>query len=127
MHWASLVMGRVLFFSFFFSIFFYLDLSRASDVLDFQMQEESTLTEQPQAREQMLASAVEKVSTQVIRNAIGGEVYQKNEEMIADQILKSSDRFVIMVKPGAIEPNGQGFKMTVGLKVSLANLRSLLD
>ncbi|UYL08250.1 hypothetical protein B9G69_014460 [Bdellovibrio sp. SKB1291214] len=71
--------------------------------------------------------AATKVSEEVIRELIGDDRYNKNKSLIANKVIKLSARYIPFVKPSAITQEGEEFKMSVNMKVSLSDLKQLLQ
>lgn len=79
------------------------------------------------ARRDIQDQAAKKVSEDVIKELIGEERYTKNKTLIQNKIEKLSNRYIPFVKPSELLPEGDGYKMTVSLKVSVKDLKTLLQ
>jgi hypothetical protein len=80
------------------------------------------------ARAEMINQATEKVSEDLIKEIIGEGKYSRNKSLIQSKILRNSARYVPFSKPGELtpNPNEDGFKMSVTLRISIDDLQSLL-
>lgn len=79
------------------------------------------------ARKDIQDQAAMKVSEEVIKDLIGEERFSRNKSLIVSKIIKNSGRYIPFVKPSEILPEGEGFKMSVMMKVSLKDLKQLLQ
>lgn len=78
------------------------------------------------SRDEMVQEAVEAVSLENVKQLIGQAKAERNKTVIQNKIIKNSGKYILAIKPGAIEKAGQELRMNVDLKVSLKNLRALL-
>jgi hypothetical protein len=79
------------------------------------------------ARRDIQEQASQKVSEEVIKELIGEDRFSKNRTLIAGKIIKNSQRYIPYVKPSEVTPEGEGFKMSVAMKLSLRDLKQLLQ
>ncbi len=79
------------------------------------------------AKAEMISFITEKVSEELIKEIIGEGKYLRNKQLISSKIVKQSARFIPFSKPSDLQPlPTEGFKMSLSLKVSIADLQSLL-
>ena len=79
------------------------------------------------AKRDIQEQASSKVSEEVIKELIGEDRFSKNRTLITNKVIKNSSRYIPYVKPSEILPEGEGFKMSVAMKVSLRDLKQLLQ
>ncbi|WP_413561511.1 hypothetical protein [Bdellovibrio sp. HCB209] len=119
MRFAALI-GFLLFFS--TSVF-----AQQADLLERNFAGASKQTTPQAAKADIQNQAAQKISEEVIRDLIGEERYTKNKSLIANKVIKLSARYIPFVKPSAITQEGEEFKMNVAMKVSLSDLKQLLQ
>lgn len=68
-----------------------------------------------------------KVSEEIIKELIGEERFARNRTLIVSKIIRNSGRYIPFVKPTELVPEGEGFKMSVAMRVSLRDLKQLLQ
>jgi len=78
------------------------------------------------ARKILLEKATEKVALDITKEVIGEAKYSRNLPLIQSHIVKAASQFVPVAKPGDLQPNGEGFKMSVAMKVNPDELQRLL-
>lgn len=79
------------------------------------------------ARREIQEKASKKISEDLIKELIGEERYTKNKTLIQNKIEKLSNRYIPFVKPGELLQDGDSYKLTVAVKVSLKDLKTLLQ
>ena len=70
--------------------------------------------------------ASQKISEEVIRDLIGEERFNKNKALIQSKVIKNSARYIPFVKPSPVVMEGEEYKMSVNMKVSLKDLKQML-
>lgn len=80
-----------------------------------------------EAEKEVYAEAVREVTLQKIKEIIGAEKAVQSKSVIDRKILKESGKFVSYMKGGKIRLEGQTQIMPVTLRLSLANLRTMLS
>ena len=70
--------------------------------------------------------ASQKISEEVIRDLIGEERFNKNKSLIQSKVIKNSARYIPFVKPSPVVMEGEEYKMSVNMKVSLKDLKQML-
>lgn len=82
----------------------------------------------PQVAKRLLQDeAAQKVSEEVIKELIGNERFLKNKSLIQTRIIRNSARFIPFSKPSALEQQGEEFRMSVAMKLSLKDLKQMLQ
>lgn len=119
MRFAALIVSFLMFSSLVFA--------QATDLLERNFAGTSKQTTPQAAKADIQNQAAQKVSEEVIRDLIGEDRYNKNKALIANKVIKLSPRYIPFVKPSAITQEGEEFKMTVNMKVSLSDLKQLLQ
>lgn len=79
------------------------------------------------ARRDIQDQAATTVSEEVIKELIGEERFSKNRTLIMSRVIKNSARYIPYTKPSELSPEGEGFKMSVAMKISLRDLKALLQ
>lgn len=79
------------------------------------------------AKRDVQDQAAKKVSEDIIKELIGEAKFLKNKTLIQNKIIKSSSRYIPFFKPSDVIPEGETFKVSVELKVSLNDLKQLLQ
>lgn len=79
------------------------------------------------AKRDIQEQAAQKVSEDLIKELIGEERYTKNKTLINNKIEKISNRYIPFTKPSELMQDGTVYKMTVALKVSVKDLKTLLQ
>ncbi len=111
-----------------FSVLFSVYAS-AEELIEKNVTVSTTQTEAPAARKELQENAVIQLTNDVARELMGPEKFEKNKSLIRSKIEKMSGRYISYVKPGdmvALNP-GPGYSMGFLMKVSLANLKTLLQ
>lgn len=79
------------------------------------------------AKRDIQDQAANKISEDVIKDLIGEDRYAKNRSLILSKVVKNSGRYIPFVKPSELTQEGDTFKMSVSLKVSLKDLKQILQ
>lgn len=79
------------------------------------------------AKREIQEKASQKISEDLIKELIGEERYTKNKTLIQNKVEKLSNRYIPFAKPSELVQEGNSYKMTVVLKVSLKDLKTLLQ
>ncbi len=79
------------------------------------------------AKRDIQEQAAKKISTELIKELIGEERYAKNKTLIQNKVEKISNRYIPFTKPSELTLEGKTYKMTVVLKVSIKDLKILLQ
>lgn len=78
------------------------------------------------AKKEIQDIATEKVSEALIKELIGDAKYLRQKPLITQKIIRNSARYVPFSRTGEMQPAGEGFKMSVTLKVSMDILQKML-
>ncbi len=111
----------------FFLMFTSSVFAQTADLLERNFAGTSKQTTPQAAKADIQNQAAQKISEEVIRDLIGEDRYNKNKALIANKVIKLSGRYIPFVKPSAITQEGEEFKMTVNMKVSMPDLKQLLQ
>jgi hypothetical protein len=79
------------------------------------------------ARREIMDKGAQKVSEDLIKELIGEDRFVKNKTVIQNKVLRFSNRFVSVAKPGEAQATSTGHTLTVNMKVSLKDLKALLQ
>ncbi|MEN0057254.1 MAG: hypothetical protein AAGB31_00340 [Bdellovibrio sp.] len=79
------------------------------------------------AKKDIQDQAAQKVSEDIIKELIGEERFLKNKSLIQARIIKNSERYIPFLKASPMTREGEEFKMAVNMKVSLRDLKQLLQ
>lgn len=71
--------------------------------------------------------AAQKVSEEIIQELIGNDRFLKNKTLIQNKIIRNSARYIPFTKPSALTQSADEFKMSVAMKVSLKDLKQMLQ
>lgn len=102
-------------------------LGQQADLLERVYSGSSKETNPQLVKKEIQEEAFQKVSEDVIKELIGEERFAKNKTLINNKIIKNSGRYIPFVKPSAVTQEGEESKMSVSLKVSLKDLKQLLQ
>ncbi|MGZ3772344.1 MAG: hypothetical protein ACXVCY_00625 [Pseudobdellovibrionaceae bacterium] len=80
-----------------------------------------------EAKKDIQDQASQKISEDIIKELIGEERFAKNKSRIQTAIIKNSARYIPFSKPSQIVQEGDEFKMSVEMKVSLRDLKQMLQ
>ena len=101
--------------------------AQQSDLLERVYSGSSKETNPQAVKREIQEQAFQKVSEDVIKELIGEDRFAKNKTLINNKIIKNSGRYIPFVKPSAVTQEGEESKMSVSLKVSLKDLKQLLQ
>lgn len=79
------------------------------------------------AKKDIQDQAAQKISEEIIKDLVGDDKFLKNKSLIQAKIIKNYPRYIPFVKPSALVKQGEEFKMSVSLSVSLVDLKQLLQ
>ncbi|KHD88748.1 MAG: hypothetical protein OM95_06320 [Bdellovibrio sp. ArHS] len=79
------------------------------------------------ARRDIQDQASQKVSEEIIKELIGEDRFSKNKSLIQSKIIKNSARYIPFAKASSLTQEGTEYKMSVSLKVSLRDLKQMLQ
>lgn len=79
------------------------------------------------AKRDVQEQAAQKISEDIIKELIGETKFLKNKNLIQSKIIKSASRYIPFFKPSDVIQEGDTFKVSVALKVSLKDLKQLLQ
>ncbi len=79
------------------------------------------------AKKEIQDQAAQKISEEIIKELIGEERFLKNKSLIQSKIIKNSAQYIPFAKPSPMTQEGEEFKMSVALKVSLRDLKQMLQ
>jgi len=108
-------------------IFSQMVLAQSSELIEKNFTGTSDNKTPQSAKREIQDKASQKVSEDLIKELIGEERYTKNKTLIQNKVLKLSNRFIPFVKASELTPEAGGYKMTVTLKISLKDLKTLLQ
>jgi hypothetical protein len=101
--------------------------SQGTDLLDRNFSGTSKEATPQAARRDIMEQAYENVSEDVIKDLIGEERYSRNKSVIKAKILRNAARYIPFSKPTEPALDPAGFKMSVALRLSLKDLKTLLQ
>lgn len=78
------------------------------------------------ARAEITTQGTERVVEGLVKEIIGESKYARNKSVIMQKVVRNSSRFIPFARPGELQPDGAGFKMTLALKLSVDDLQKLL-
>lgn len=78
------------------------------------------------ARKELLETAQNKAIEEQVRDTIGLDRFTKNKAVIQNKILKMSSRLIPFAKAGDLQPDGEGFKLKVLLRINPEEVDALL-
>jgi hypothetical protein len=108
-------------------IFSQMVLAQSSELIEKNFTGTSDDKTPQSAKREIQEKASQKISEDLIKELIGEERYTKNKTLIQNKVIKLSNRFIPFVKASELAPEGAGYKMTVTLKISLKDLKTLLQ
>jgi hypothetical protein len=79
------------------------------------------------AKNDIQNQAAQKISEELIKEFIGEDRFIKNKNQIQNKIIKNSARYLPLSKPSNILPEGEGYKMSVTLRISVKDLKQMLQ
>lgn len=102
-------------------------LAQQGDLIDRSFSGASKQTNPQIAKKEIQDLASQKVSEEIIKELIGEERYSKNKSRIQSAIIKNSARYIPFSKASQIVQENEEFKMSVDMKVSLRDLKQVLQ
>ncbi len=107
-------------------ILFSLNLS-AAELIEYTEEVTSDASNSVRARQEMLRTVSENVSTNIIRKILGEERYQQSKVSIRSKILNQTEKFIPFSRIVDLEARGGGgFKASARVKLSQESLKELL-
>ena len=110
-----------------FLVFPLLSQAQQGDLLEKSFSGSSKEATPLAAKTDIQNQAAQKVSEEVIKEFIGDERFNKNKTAILNKIIKNSARYIPFSKPSNMVQAADEFKMTVSLKISVSDLRQMLQ
>lgn len=101
--------------------------AQQSELVDRTFSGSSKETTPQGAKRDIQDQASQKISEDIIKELIGEERYLKNKTLIQNKVIKNSARYIPFVKPSNMTQEGEEYKMSVSLKVSLRDLKQVLQ
>lgn len=101
--------------------------AQSGDLLERTFSGVSKETTPQAARRDILEQAYTDVSECVIKELIGDDRFARNKSVIKTKITRNAARYIPFSKPSEPTVEGTGFKMSVALRVSLKDLKTLLQ
>lgn len=101
--------------------------AQSAELVDRAFTGTSTETDPAAAKREILTKGSQKVSEDLIKELIGEDRFVKNKTLIQNKVMKFSNRYIPVSKPGELLPAGTGFTLTANVKVSLKELKALLQ
>lgn len=78
------------------------------------------------ARKELMEAAQARAIEEQVRATIGEERFNKNKSVIQNKIVKNSSRLIPFAKAGNMEPEGEGYKLKVLLRINPEEVDVLL-
>jgi hypothetical protein len=116
-------MIRLVFFS---ALLLFTSLGFAQELIDISQVVKRPVGDKTFTRDELVQEAIENVSMENIKVLIGQAKAERNKAAIENKILKNSAKYILSMKAGNVEKVGNDMQLTVDLKVSVKNLRTLL-
>ncbi|WP_373997524.1 hypothetical protein [Bdellovibrio bacteriovorus] len=101
--------------------------AQQSELIDRTFSGGSKETTPQGARRDIQDQASQKVSEDIIKELVGEERFSKNKSLIQSKIIKNSARYIPFAKASTLSQEGAEYKMSVSLKVSLRDLKQMLQ
>ncbi|AHI05940.1 hypothetical protein BDW_07200 [Bdellovibrio bacteriovorus W] len=80
-----------------------------------------------EARKEIQDEAAKAVSEEIIKDLIGEERFSKNRSVIQNKVIKNSAKYIPFSKPSQLQQKDEEFSMSVEMKVSLRDLKQILQ
>ncbi len=115
-------------FLFFVVVIFSLN-ARAQEIVDLvekTVSSESEEASEVTAKKEIQEEAIHKATGDILKDLIGNERFSKNLALIQNKIYRHWNKYIPYIKNNEIVQKDKKFSMTVQMKISVANLRSLL-
>lgn len=101
--------------------------SQGTDLVDRNFSGTSKEATPQGARRDIMEQAYNDVSEQIIKDLIGEDRYSRNKAIIKNKIIRNAPRYIPFSKPSEPSADPAGFKMSVSLRLSLKDLKTLLQ
>jgi hypothetical protein len=98
----------------------------AQELIDISQTVKRPASDKSISRDALVQEALETVSLENVKLLIGQAKAERNKAAIQNKIIKNSNKYILSMKAGNVEKAGNDVQLTVDLKVSLKNLRTLL-
>lgn len=98
----------------------------AQEMLEVVSEQTSTSKSSSKARQEMFQQAIEKVSMDYIKEFVGERKLTKFQSLIQRSVIPDSGKYILYQKGDNLERTATGYSMSVIMRVSLKNLKSLL-
>lgn len=108
-------------------LFFSVAQAQQGDLIDRTFSGTSKETNPQEARRDIQEQAAQKVSEEIVKELIGQDRFNRHRSLIQSKVVKNSARYIPYSKPSALSQDGAEFKMSVEMKVSLRDLKQLLQ
>lgn len=86
----------------------------------------SSLKDPTAAKKEILDTGASSVATDLVRELVGTDKYNKNKALIESKVIKINSRYIPYSKTSDLTQEGDQFKMNVSFKLSLNDLRAVL-
>lgn len=110
-----------------FSFFTHLASAQQLELLDRNFSGSSSAKTPQEAKKDIQDQASRKISEDIIKELIGEDRYAKNKALVTTKIIRNAARFIPFSKPSALLQEGEIYKMSVAVKVSLRDLKQMLQ
>lgn len=101
--------------------------AQSSDLIEKSFSGTSNEKTQQAARRDIQDQGAKKISEELIKELIGDDRYAKNKTLIQGKIEKNSNRYIPFVKPTELLQDGTTYKMSVTMRVSIKDLKTMLQ
>ena len=98
----------------------------AQGLEEFSFTKTSSQRDRSAARQEMIGEATRDAALTMIEHILGEERLQQQRRVIEERILPNTSRYVVLTRPGALRAVPQGFEMPIDIRISRANIESLL-
>ncbi len=96
------------------------------DLVEKTVSSESEESSEVTAKKEIQEEAIHKATGDILKDLIGNERFSKNLALIQNKIYRQWSKYIPYIKNNEIVQKDKKFSMTVQMKISVANLRSLL-
>lgn len=110
-----------------FSLFTNLASAQQTELVDRNFSGSSSAKTPQEAKKDIQDQASQKISEEIIKELIGDDRYAKNKALVTSKIIRNAGRFIPFSKPSALVQEGEIYKMSVAVKVSLRDLKQMLQ
>lgn len=117
---------RILFYQIVILFSFFALQSQASNLVEKTVEVSTKQKNSNLARKELMESAQARAIEDQVRTTIGEERFNKYKSVIQNKIVKNSSRLIPFAKAGNMEPDGEGFKLKVLLRINPEAVDTLL-